>query len=130
MRRLLIAGTAAAAAAAVLGLGGVFRSGGSSAAAPAAPASLGSGFASANTAALVTRLQDELRDAPANSFAVRSRRREKTFPVSSMELARVVGAAVREELGLRVDLSTPDIELRVEAYERERGDIAPGGEGA
>jgi thiamine biosynthesis protein ThiI len=60
-----------------------------------------------------------LRGVPARSFAVRSRRREKTFPVTSMEVARIVGAAVKDELGLSVDLSAPEIELHVEAYERE-----------
>ena len=36
-----------------------------------------------------------LRGWPARSFAVRSRRREKSFPVSSMEMACVVGAGGR-----------------------------------
>jgi thiamine biosynthesis protein ThiI len=36
-----------------------------------------------------------------------------------MEVARIVGAAVKDELGLSVDLSAPEIELHVEAYERE-----------
>ncbi len=60
-----------------------------------------------------------LRGWGARSFAVRSRRREKSFPVSSMEVARLVGAAVKDELGLAVDLSHPDVELYVDAYERE-----------
>jgi thiamine biosynthesis protein ThiI len=60
-----------------------------------------------------------LRGLPGDSFAVRSRRRDKNFPVSSMEVARLVGAAVKDELGLSVELSEPDVELHVEAYERE-----------
>jgi thiamine biosynthesis protein ThiI len=60
-----------------------------------------------------------LRGWPAGSFAVRSRRREKAFPVSSMDVARVVGAAVKDDLGLAVDLSHPEVELHVDAYERE-----------
>jgi tRNA uracil 4-sulfurtransferase len=60
-----------------------------------------------------------LREPPASSFAVRSRRREKSFPVSSMEVARLVGAAVQEELGLRVDLTHPEVELHIDAYRRE-----------
>jgi tetratricopeptide (TPR) repeat protein len=66
MRRALIAGTAAAAAAAVLGLGGVLRSTG--AAAPERPhaeaAALASGFAAGDTAALVAQLQVEVRSRP------------------------------------------------------------------
>lgn len=53
------------------------------------------------------------------SFAVRSRRRDKNFPVSSMDMARLVGAAVKDELGLAVELSRPELELHVEAYEHE-----------
>jgi thiamine biosynthesis protein ThiI len=60
-----------------------------------------------------------LRGTPARSFAVRSRRREKSFPISSMDMARLIGAAVEHELGLGVDLTRPDVELHVEAYERE-----------
>jgi tRNA uracil 4-sulfurtransferase len=60
-----------------------------------------------------------LRDESVRTFAVRSRRREKTFPVASMELSRLLGAAVQEALGLGVDLRRPDIELHVDAYEHE-----------
>ena len=60
-----------------------------------------------------------LREMPAGSFAVRSRRREKTFPVSSMEISRLLGATVKDTLGLSVDLTRPDVELHVDAYERE-----------
>ncbi|MBV8998690.1 MAG: tRNA 4-thiouridine(8) synthase ThiI [Solirubrobacterales bacterium] len=60
-----------------------------------------------------------VRDWPARSFAVRARRREKSFPVTSMEVARLVGAAVKDELGLAVDLTNPEVELHVDAYARE-----------
>jgi len=59
-----------------------------------------------------------VRGLPGRSFAVRSRRREKSFPVSSMEVARLVGAAVKDALGLSVDLTHPDVELHVDAYDR------------
>ena len=60
-----------------------------------------------------------MRGLPAGSFAVRARRREKSFPVCSMDIAREVGAAVKDGLGRGVDLSHPDIELHVDAYARE-----------
>ncbi|HEY4824256.1 MAG TPA: tRNA uracil 4-sulfurtransferase ThiI [Solirubrobacteraceae bacterium] len=60
-----------------------------------------------------------LRGLPVRSFAVRPRRREKSFPVHSMEMARVVGATVKDALELRVDLTHPDVELHIDAYERE-----------
>jgi tRNA uracil 4-sulfurtransferase len=55
-----------------------------------------------------------LRDRGARSFAVRARRRVKTFPLDSQELAILVGRRVQEELGLAVDLSHPDVELHLE----------------
>jgi tRNA uracil 4-sulfurtransferase len=55
----------------------------------------------------------------ARSFAVRSRRRDKNFPVSSIDMARLVGAAVKDALGVAVDLTHPELELHVEAYEHE-----------
>ncbi len=60
-----------------------------------------------------------VRALPAGSFAVRSRRRDKNFPVTSMDVARLVGAAVKDELGRTVELSHPELEVHVEAYERE-----------
>jgi tRNA uracil 4-sulfurtransferase len=53
------------------------------------------------------------------SFAVRARRRVKTFPLDSQELAILVGGRVQEELGLRVDLSRPDHELHLEVDKDE-----------
>src|ERR1700729_852798 len=60
-----------------------------------------------------------LRELEPGSFAVRARRRDKSFPVHSMDIAREVGAAVGQQLGRRVDLSHPDIQLHVDAYARE-----------
>jgi thiamine biosynthesis protein ThiI len=71
------------------------------------------------TEAAVEAAVELLRGVSGRSFAVRSRRREKTFPVSSMELARLVGTAVKDELGLAVDLTHPDVEVHVDAYARD-----------
>jgi thiamine biosynthesis protein ThiI len=48
------------------------------------------------------------------TFAVRVRRRDKAFPLTSQEMERQIGAALQERTGLPVDLSRPDLELRVE----------------
>jgi thiamine biosynthesis protein ThiI len=48
------------------------------------------------------------------TFAVRVRRRDKTFPLTSQDLERLLGAAIQQRTGLPVDLSDPDLELRVE----------------
>jgi tRNA uracil 4-sulfurtransferase len=53
------------------------------------------------------------------TFAVRATRRDKSFPLRSIELARLLGDAVRVRLGLEVDLSEPDLELFVEVDHKE-----------
>lgn len=57
---------------------------------------------------------DLLRGRGGETFAVRSRRRDKSFRLTSHELAAVVGRAVQDELGLGVDLSNPDLEVYLE----------------
>ncbi|GAA2100022.1 tRNA uracil 4-sulfurtransferase ThiI [Actinomadura alba] len=48
------------------------------------------------------------------TFAVRPRRRDKRFPMTSSEIAVRVGAAVQERFGLPVDLKNPDITVAIE----------------
>lgn len=55
-----------------------------------------------------------LRGKPGATFAVRARRRDKSFPLTSQELAVVVGRAVQDELGLGVDLGAPELEIHLE----------------
>jgi thiamine biosynthesis protein ThiI len=55
-----------------------------------------------------------LRGAPGETFAVRARRRDKSFRLSSHELAALVGRAVQDELGLGVDLDSPDLTVHLE----------------
>ncbi|HEY1276089.1 MAG TPA: tRNA uracil 4-sulfurtransferase ThiI [Thermoleophilaceae bacterium] len=56
---------------------------------------------------------------PGRTFAVRASRRDKRFPLRSIELARTIGEAVRVRLGLGVDLSHPDLEVFVEVDHKE-----------
>lgn len=51
--------------------------------------------------------------APAR-FAVRARRRHKGFPLTSAQLAVLVGDRISAALGWPVDLSTPEVEIAVE----------------
>jgi thiamine biosynthesis protein ThiI len=60
-----------------------------------------------------------LRERPGRTFAVRARRRDKRFALRSIELARLIGDAVRVRLGLEVDLSDPDLEVFVEVDHHE-----------
>jgi tRNA uracil 4-sulfurtransferase len=60
-----------------------------------------------------------LRDQGAATFAIRARRRDKTYPLDSRELATVVGRAVQDALGLGVDLTHPDAEVFLEVDKGE-----------
>jgi tRNA uracil 4-sulfurtransferase len=67
--------------------------------------------------AAALRLIDERRPA---SFAMRVRRRDKGFPLTSQDLEREIGAAIQGNTSppLAVDLTSPDLELRVEVDHR------------
>lgn len=68
----------------------------------------------------VTALRGVGAERPGGSFAVRVKRRDKQFPLTSSEVARHVGARVLEEVsGLRVDLSRPDTLLAIEIDRKE-----------
>ena len=60
-----------------------------------------------------------LQGRPGRTFAIRSTRRDKRFPLRSMDLSRVIGDAVRVRLGLDVDLSNPDLVVHVEVDSKE-----------
>ncbi|MFI0416980.1 tRNA uracil 4-sulfurtransferase ThiI [Spongiactinospora sp. 9N601] len=47
-------------------------------------------------------------------FAVRSRRRDKRFPLRSNELDRTVGGEINDVFGLPVDLSHPELTVHIE----------------
>ncbi|CAB3289615.1 putative tRNA sulfurtransferase [Methanocaldococcus lauensis] len=48
------------------------------------------------------------------TFAVKTKRSNKSFPYTSPEVNRIVGEAIVEKLGLEVDLTNPDIVLGIE----------------
>ena len=103
-RRFLIAGTAAALAAAVLGLGGVLHGGGAAARGrpQADAATLASGFASGDTAGLVAQLQATLGVRPADvhelgllGLAYQQRARETGDPAWYGKSAGILRRALR-----------------------------------
>jgi tRNA uracil 4-sulfurtransferase len=53
------------------------------------------------------------------SFAVRARRRDKRFPVTSAELAIRIGSRIQQEYGYPVNLRAPDTTVYVEVDQRE-----------
>jgi thiamine biosynthesis protein ThiI len=68
---------------------------------------------------IVERALEVVGDAGAgfDTFAIRSRRARTSFPHTSQEVNEVVGDAVRTRLGKRVDLSHPDLTVRIEIVE-------------
>jgi thiamine biosynthesis protein ThiI len=53
------------------------------------------------------------------SFAVRARRRDKRFPITSAELAVQIGSRIQAEYGYPVNLRAPDTTVFVEVDQRE-----------
>jgi thiamine biosynthesis protein ThiI len=53
------------------------------------------------------------------SFAVRARRRDKRFPLTSASLNREIGARIQRAYGNPVNLSRPDLTIVVEVDQRE-----------
>ncbi len=53
------------------------------------------------------------------SFKIDTRRSQKAFPLSSMEVNRVVGAEVQKRTGARVDLTHPDLIIHIEIFDNQ-----------
>ena len=53
------------------------------------------------------------------TFAVRPRRRDKRFPVTSAEMAVTIGRAIQDAYGLPVNLKHPDTEILIEVDQHE-----------
>ncbi|MGC9116637.1 MAG: tRNA uracil 4-sulfurtransferase ThiI [Conexivisphaera sp.] len=68
-----------------------------------------------NAASLREAAVEVARECPGGgSFRVEASRADKSFPLTSMQINRELGAAIAGELGLRVDLENPDLLVRVE----------------
>ncbi|GAA3011091.1 tRNA uracil 4-sulfurtransferase ThiI [Streptosporangium longisporum] len=61
------------------------------------------------------------------SFAVRSRRRDKRFPLTSMQLDRSVGGELNDIYGLPVDLKRPELVVSIEV-DRDEAFVFTGGQ--
>jgi len=63
---------------------------------------------------ILAQVLEAARSVEAKTFKIEPRRSDKTFPLSSHDLAVKLGAAVAEETGMSVDLSNPDVSLRLD----------------
>ena len=69
--------------------------------------------------ALRASILDALDGARFESFRIDTQRGDKTFPLTSPEINRVLGAAVKEKSGARVDLENPALTVFVEILPRD-----------
>jgi thiamine biosynthesis protein ThiI len=68
---------------------------------------------------LRARILSSLKDARFSSFCIETQRGDKTFPLTSPEINRVLGAAVKESSGARVDLTHAELTVFVEILPRD-----------
>ncbi|ADG88045.1 putative tRNA sulfurtransferase [Thermobispora bispora] len=66
------------------------------------------------TKAAVELVRDSGKAESGARFAVRSRRRDKRFPLRSNELDRLVGGVIKDTFGLPVDLTDPELTVYIE----------------
>ncbi|GLW21117.1 MULTISPECIES: tRNA uracil 4-sulfurtransferase ThiI [Microbispora] len=71
------------------------------------------------TKAAIELIRDSDEVARSARFAVRSRRRDKRFPLRSNELDHLVGGAINDTFGLPVDLSRPELTVHIEVDKDE-----------
>ncbi|MBO2452513.1 tRNA 4-thiouridine(8) synthase ThiI [Actinomadura barringtoniae] len=76
--------------------------------------------------ASVERAALELMAGRQGSFAVRTKRRDKRFPLTSTELDRLVGGKINDVYGLPVKLKGPDITVSIE-IDRDEAFVFSGG---
>jgi thiamine biosynthesis protein ThiI len=69
--------------------------------------------------ALRARILDSIHDTPFSSFRIETQRGDKTFPLTSPEINRQLGAAVKEKSGARVDLMNAEFTVTVEILPRD-----------
>ena len=75
-------------------------------------------------------LKELIQDVEINTFKVESKRSDKSYPINSMEMSRILGGVVlKNKEGVKVDVHNPEIIINVEVrfkhayiyFEKERG---------
>lgn len=66
------------------------------------------------TKAALALVEREITEGRKPTFAVRSRRRDKRFPLRSNEIDRLVGSEICDAFGLSVNLSAPELTVHIE----------------
>jgi len=68
---------------------------------------------------LIPQVLDGLDGRTFSSFAVRTKRCDKTYPIQSPAVSAQIGAVVARHSGARVDLEQPELEIHIEILPRE-----------
>jgi len=68
---------------------------------------------------LASRIAELVADLPFESFAVRTKRCDKTFPIASPEVSAQIGSVVQARTGKAVNLTRPDLEIHIEILPKE-----------
>ncbi len=76
-------------------------------------------LAEQNIGAIRHRVMEHLGDRRFDSFKVDTRRSQKAFPMNSMEVNRLIGAAVQAASGARVDLTHPELTINIEIFDNQ-----------
>ena len=75
-------------------------------------------------------LKELIQDVEINTFKVESKRSDKSYPINSMEMSRILGGVVlKNKEGVKVDVHNPETVIKVEVrfkhayiyFEKERG---------
>jgi thiamine biosynthesis protein ThiI len=69
--------------------------------------------------AIQSRILESLNGISFSSFRIETQRGDKNFLLTSPEINRQLGAAVKERSGARVDLSNPELTVTVEILPRD-----------
>ncbi|HKW85929.1 MAG TPA: tRNA uracil 4-sulfurtransferase ThiI [Nitrospiraceae bacterium] len=82
--------------------------------------------------AMKSAIGETVRDLPFNTFRVSTKRANKRFPMTSMDIDREIGAHVCALTGKRVSLKNPDLTISIEmltkeAYYSVQREAGPGG---
>ena len=75
--------------------------------------------ASRDIDALRSRILESIAGTHFASFRIETQRGDKTFPLTSPEINREIGAAVKQKFSARVDLSNPELTVTVEILPRD-----------
>lgn len=68
---------------------------------------------------LAAMIVADLPDHEVNSFRVTARRSDKAYALTSPQIEREIGARIREARGWKVDLTRPELTVRIEVLPRE-----------